>query len=171
VTFGTKKLEQLYETFEKKILNSTAETAECDNEDQSSDPNEIPKISKDNSDDENVNDDIYSDLGSLDEFDIRDQNHKGQYSADTFADVNDSEDSDDEDKYDDDDDDGTSDSSADEYSSNLTGLSVKEIRAKKLSDPRRLHPDLWFNEKGEVHVQYLSFIMSVCLSDHPSVCL
>ena len=30
------------------------------------------------------------------------------------------------------------------------GPSVAEIRRRKIEDPRRLHPELWFNEAGEV---------------------
>lgn len=30
------------------------------------------------------------------------------------------------------------------------GPSVAEIRKRKIEDPRRLHPELWFNEIGEV---------------------
>ena len=30
------------------------------------------------------------------------------------------------------------------------GPSVAEIRKRKIEDPRRLHPELWFNEAGEV---------------------
>lgn len=30
------------------------------------------------------------------------------------------------------------------------GPSVAEVRERKIRDPRRLHPELWFNEAGEV---------------------
>ena len=37
------------------------------------------------------------------------------------------------------------------------GPSVAEIRKRKIEDPRRLHPELWFNEIGEVGSTCLYF--------------
>jgi len=33
------------------------------------------------------------------------------------------------------------------------GPSVAEVRERKIGDPRRLHPELWFNEAGEVCIK------------------
>ncbi len=47
--------------------------------------------------------------------------------------------------FDDDDDDELL---ADEH--DHRGPSVADVRRRKMEDPRRLHPELWFNEAGEV---------------------
>lgn len=37
------------------------------------------------------------------------------------------------------------------------GPSVAEVRERKIGDPRRLHPELWFNEAGEVVITIIIF--------------
>ena len=37
------------------------------------------------------------------------------------------------------------------------GASVAEVRERKIGDPRRLHPELWFNEAGEVGIKIINF--------------
>ena len=37
------------------------------------------------------------------------------------------------------------------------GPSVAEVRERKIRDPRRLHPELWFNEAGEVGIELINF--------------
>ena len=37
------------------------------------------------------------------------------------------------------------------------GPSVAEVRERKIGDPRRLHPELWFNEAGEVRIKIINF--------------
>ena len=39
-----------------------------------------------------------------------------------------------------------------EHKAPSVASSVTEIRKRKIGDPKRLHPELWFNEAGEVHV-------------------
>ena len=45
---------------------------------------------------------------------------------------------------------GDNDDDDDEDNHVKKGPSVAEIRRRKIEDPRRLHPELWFNEAGEV---------------------
>ncbi|KAK3700072.1 hypothetical protein QZH41_004365 [Actinostola sp. cb2023] len=144
ITTGTKKLQELYKTFERKVLN--ASTKGNGSKDLPSDFRESSnKISKDTND---KNEDVGFELESLDgsEFDMDMDETKpgGEYTADSFAANDDSDDSDDERN-----DDNVSDVSSDEEVQGNPETSVKEVRQRKLSDPRRLHPDLWFNEKGE----------------------
>ena len=68
---------------------------------------------------------------------------------------------------DDDDDDGDSqengvfdddeDNDLAEDKHNHRGPSIAEVRERKIGDPRRLHPELWFNEAGEVGLKRIHF--------------
>ena len=72
------------------------------------------------------------------------------------SDNNDDDDEDDDNDVDDDDSNaggGLSDDELDNAGNEENchkGPSVAEIRKRKIEDPRRLHPELWFNELGEV---------------------
>lgn len=68
-------------------------------------------------------------------------------SSETDDDDDDNEDSHTNGGFDDDDDD-YDDLLADEH--DHRGPSIADIRKRKIEDPRRLHPELWFNEAGEV---------------------
>ena len=75
---------------------------------------------------------------------------QGLSSSSSDSDDDDDDDDDNEDNhpnggFDDDDDD---DLLADEH--DHTGPSVADVRKRKKEHPRRLHPELWFNELGEV---------------------
>ena len=76
-------------------------------------------------------------------------------------------DNDDDDDDDDDDgdnqvngsfvDDDEDDQVEDEHEHDHRGPSVAEVRERKIGDPRRLHPELWFNEAGEVGIERIHF--------------
>lgn len=40
------------------------------------------------------------------------------------------------------------------------GPSIAEVRERKIGDPRRLHPELWFNEAGEVGIKRIHFLFN-----------
>lgn len=145
-TTATKKLEKVYERFDKEVLNPSSIAQDTSDKDISGLDETVKQKQMDLTD--RIEDDTF-DLDSLDGsvFDANENRSKGEYSADSFAANDDSDDSDD-DKNDAD----VSDSSSDDECGRTSEMNVKEIRQRKLTDPRRLHPDMWFNEKGEVRL-------------------
>ena len=148
---GTEKLTELQDRFEKEILNM--KSLEQDDEDDKS-------ISSDKS---HHTDQDKSSAESLAESDVNgspvksrlrlfpsddEENSDEDSSEDESHALSDSSSESDNDEgvelsEDDNDDDEDSDEGS-------KGPSVVEIRKRKIEDPRRLHPELWFNESGEV---------------------
>lgn len=166
---GTEKLIELHVTFEKEIINMVSlEQGDNDVESVSSkesrhkhtddsdmeslvesDSDESPVKSRLQlfpSDDEGTSDGDSSGIGS---HALSDSNFD--------SDNNDDDDEDDDNDVDDDDSNaggGLSDDELDNAGNEENchkGPSVAEIRKRKIEDPRRLHPELWFNELGETN--------------------
>lgn len=104
---------------------------------------------------------------------------KGLSGSSSESDNSDDDDDDDEDG-DDDDDDGDDESGGfDDDDDNLPagnehehkGPNVAETRKRKIQDPRRLHPELWFNEKGEVAITSLVISNIFCEETHSCTCI
>lgn len=150
VVTASQELQKIYQTFEEKVLNTP-------NEVEATQIKDLPGLDKTfNSQDmaDKIRDDNF-DFDSLDwiEFDITERRTKGQYTADVFAANDDSDDTDEDDN-----DSNGSDSSSDDESGGNPETTVWEYRQRKLSDPRRLHQDLWFNELGEVRMYCILWI-------------
>ena len=150
---GTDNLSELHNRFKKEILDmESLGRADDDNESI-------------NSERSHYSDQYNSDVESLGESDVTSRNPVKSrlrlFPSD--EEENSDEDSSDDDSHalsdsssesdngeggdlsgDDDDDDDEEDNHVNE------GPSVAEIRRRKVEDPRRLHPELWFNEAGEV---------------------
>lgn len=148
VVTATKLLEKVYANFEKKVLNPSTKTTNTRDKSAPCPTEEV--TNKAQGREERMDDEAF-DFDSLDgsEFEVDERRNNGEYTADTFATNGDSDDSDDDDEKNDAD---VSDcnSSSDDECCTAQEVNIQEIRKRKLTDSRRLHPDLWFNEKGEV---------------------
>ena len=151
---GTDNLSELHNKFKKEILNMES-LGRADDDTESI-----------NSERSHPSDQYNSDVESLGESDVTRSGNPVKSRLRLFP--SDDEENSDEDSSDDDsralsdsssesdngeggDLSGDNDDDNDEEDHHVNkGPSVAEIRRRKIEDPRRLHPELWFNEAGEV---------------------
>lgn len=151
---GTDNLSELHNRFKKEILNMES-LGRADDDTESI-----------NSERSHHSDQCNSDVESLGESDVTRSGNPVKSRLRLFP--SDDEENSDEDSSDDDsralsdsssesdngeggDLSGDNDDDNDEEDHHVNkGPSVAEIRRRKIEDPRRLHPELWFNEAGEV---------------------
>lgn len=151
---------ELHDRFEKEVLNMASLEQEHNDDENISNRRDHQKDG-DNSDIESLsgsdgNDSPVKSRLRLFPSDDEDNSDEDDSEAESHALSDSTSDSnnDDDDSHtggglsDDDDDDDDNDAAG--YDHNHRGPSVAEIRKRKIENPKRLHPELWFNEVGEV---------------------
>ncbi|PFX26504.1 Ribonuclease 3 [Stylophora pistillata] len=159
---GTEKLSELQNKFQKEIVNMTAVIAEDDEESVDSGQSnptetdvgdvELPMDSEADDGPEswiregtsvsNLTEFLSDEESNIDEDDSEIGSKRLSSS---------SSESDDSDDNEDDEESGSSDHDKNLHEQVHKGSVVEETRKRKMQDPLRLHPELWFNEKGETN--------------------
>lgn len=149
---GTDNLSELHNRFKKEILNMES-LGRADDDNESINSERSRHSDQYNSDVESVGDsDVTSEnpvKSRLRLFPSDDEENSDEDSSDDDSHAL-SDSSSESDNGEGGDLSGDNDDDDDEDNHVKKGPSVAEIRRRKIEDPRRLHPELWFNEAGEV---------------------
>ena len=147
---GKAELELLYRTFEERALHMApldvdaedTNTAEDHSTNRASPAESLEREDSDVSDTESI---PYSERSTAST-----KSKGSDFNINTFGDSEDEKESSADSSSPDEDSEGMSDSSLDGEEFLHKGPTPEEVHQRKLADPDRLHPELWFNEKGQV---------------------
>ena len=149
---GKTELRNLYRTFEEKVLNAKALEMEEQEESgvECTGMKQVMALLDEESEhgEECENSDVESLPGS-EQSEESGKSRESDFTADAFGD-SDGDSDDVESSSGEGDSHSMIDSSSDEEDAIHKPPSMEEVHKRKLADPCRLHPELWFNEKGQV---------------------